>query len=91
MRCPICGRKPPMKLQLIDNWRAWYKRWSTWLAAAYATGTVLLLQNSGMVLGLVGFLPDPWRTVAAIATGFILFAVPVLTVHVKQGSVSGQA
>lgn len=70
-------------MQLIPQWRAWYKRWSTWLLAAVGT---LSLND------LIGFMPsiqeyiDP-QTYKLAMLGLSLATFVALQVH--QPSVSG--
>lgn len=70
-------------MQLIPQWRAWYKRWSTWLLAVL----------SGLsVSDILGFMPsiqeyiDP-QTYKLVMLGLSLMTFVALQVH--QPSVSG--
>lgn len=61
MRCPICGRKPPMKLQLIDNWRKGWKLWSVRFSFLGMVTQFLALADWGAVLGIWNMMPVPVR------------------------------
>lgn len=68
-------------MELIPQWRAWYKRWSTWLLA-----------SAGALSGLMTFMPsvqefiDP-ETYKIIMLG--LSAATFIALQIKQQSVSG--
>jgi hypothetical protein len=73
-----------MTLQLVDDWRLFWRRWSTWLSAAYAVATPLMLSNAGTLLGLLGYLPEGIKQFVAGALMVTLFAIPVLVVNLRQ-------
>lgn len=68
-------------MELIPQWRLWYKRWSTWLLA-----------SAGALSGLMTFMPsvqefiDP-ETYKIIMLG--LSAATFIALQIKQQSVSG--
>lgn len=72
-----------MVMQLIPQWRAWYKRWSTWLLAAL---------GGLSVSDILGFMPqiqeyiDP-QTYKLVMLGLSVSTFIALQVH--QNSVSG--
>jgi hypothetical protein len=70
-------------LELIPNWKAWYKRWSTWLLALVATINV----ND-----ILGFMPSIQEFVEPQTYKLIMLGLSVATflaLQVKQVSVSG--
>lgn len=76
-----------MKLQLVDDWtRNWWRRWSVQLALAMSTLTVALLQNQGLVMSLLSYLPakGPSRLLAVLGIALMVFIIPTITVLLKQ-------
>lgn len=71
-------------VKLIADWRLWWRRWSTWLAAVAAGIATAMVASPSMLLGLVGFFPAEWRPFLAGATFAIVFIVPVLVTNLKQ-------
>jgi len=68
-------------VELIPNWRKWYKRWSTWLLA-----------SSGLLSGAVSFMPTVQDYIDPAAYKMIMLGLSVATfvaLQVKQASVSG--
>lgn len=68
-------------MELIPNWRAWYKRWSTWLLA-----------SAGVLSGLMTFMPSVQEYIEPETYKMIMLGLSVATffaLHVKQDSVSG--
>jgi type VI protein secretion system component VasK len=78
-------------MQLVAHWRLWWRRWSTWLAAAYAAVTALIFANPTLLLGLVGFFPGGVRAFAAGAVFVLVFALPVLVANLRQGKLKEKA
>lgn len=68
-------------MQLIPNWRNWWRRYSTWLLAAGGTLTTLQAQ----LPAIQQYLPD--GQYKAIMIG--LFVLTFVAVHMPQPSVSG--
>lgn len=73
-----------MRHLLIDDWRNWWRRWSTWLAAAAGAGVTVVLSDPSMLLGIVAFLPEHHRLPAALGVGLAVWIVPVIIAHLKQ-------
>lgn len=68
-------------VELIPNWRAWYKRWSTWLLA-----------SAGVISGLMTFMPSVQEYIDPETYKMIMLGLSVATffaLQVKQKSVSG--
>lgn len=68
-------------MQLIPNWRAWHKRWSTWLLA-----------SAGVLSALMTFMPTVQEYVDPQTYKLIMLGLSVATflaLQVKQTSVSG--
>jgi ABC-type uncharacterized transport system permease subunit len=80
-----------MKIELIEDCRSWYKRWSTWLAGVYATVSVYVLANPTLLLGLVDRLPQPWKMLAVGASWSAMVALPILTAQVKQKNLTSKS
>lgn len=71
-------------MKLIAEWRLWWRRWSTWLAAAAAGIATAMVASPALLVGLVGFFPAAWRPFLAGATFAVVFIVPVLVAQLKQ-------
>lgn len=71
-------------VKLIDDWRLWWRRWSTWLAAVAAGIAAAVMASPSLLIGLVGFFPVEWRPFLAGATFAVVFIVPVLVTNLKQ-------
>jgi hypothetical protein len=68
-------------MELIPQWRAWYKRWSTWLLA-----------SAGVISGLMTFMPSVQEYLDPEMYKMIMLSLSVATffaLQVKQKSVSG--
>jgi hypothetical protein len=67
--------------ELIPHWKAWYKRWSTWLLA-----------SAGMLSSMMAFMPSVQEYIDPHAYKMIMLGLSVATfiaLQVKQASVSG--
>jgi len=72
-------------MNLIKELRAAWKLWSVKLAAVAAILAAVIASNQSIALGLVYFLPDgPWRIVAGIGIGLVVFVIPTITRLMKQ-------
>lgn len=68
-------------VELIPNWRKWYKRWSTWLLA-----------SAGLLSGAVSFMPTVQEYIDPATYKMIMLGLSAATffaLQVKQVSVSG--
>ena len=72
-------------MNLIEEARQAWKLWSIKLAAVTAILATVIASNQSIALGLVYFLPDgPWRIVAGICIGLVVFVIPTMTRLMKQ-------
>lgn len=72
-------------MQLIDNWKSKvWRLWSVRLAALFAALAAAIMANPGLLLGLIGFVPESLRPLAALATFVVTFAIPTLVRIVHQ-------
>lgn len=72
-------------MELIPQWRAWYKRWSTWLLA---------LMSSLSAADILGFMPSIQEFIDPQTYKLVMLGLSVATfvaLQVKQPSVSGPA
>jgi hypothetical protein len=78
---------------LVPDWRKPLKRYSVKLAIAVGTITTAVVNNQGLILNLLGYLPEkgPSRLIAAIAVGCLAVIIPTALVLVRQESVSNAA
>lgn len=70
-------------MELIPQWRAWHKRWSTWLLA---------LLSSLSAADILGFIPSIQEFVDPQIYKMVMLGLSVATfvaLQVKQPSVSG--
>lgn len=68
-------------VELIPNWRKWYRRWSTWLLA-----------SAGLLSAAVSFMPTVQEYIDPATYKTIMLGLSVATfvaLQVKQASVSG--
>ena len=72
-------------MKLVAEWRLWWRKWTTWLAAMAAGVAASLVAAPTMVLGFIAFIPDGMRAFAAGAVAVLVFVVPVLIANIKQG------
>lgn len=77
--------------EFVDHARLWWRRWSTWLAGIFATAAGLCTLYPGLLVGLLGQIPEDWRGFLAGAVFVIVFVVPVLTVNLRQPKLKEQA
>lgn len=72
-------------MNIIKELRAAWKLWSIKLAAVTAILAAVIASNQSIALGLVYFLPEgPWRIVAGIGIGLVVFVIPTITRLMKQ-------
>lgn len=71
-------------MKLIENCGHWWKLWSVRLAAVAAALAATIVASPQLLLGLIAFVPEGWRWLAAILTGIITFVVPTLARVIKQ-------
>ena len=72
-------------MKLIEEARRAWKLWSVKLAALTAILAAIVASNQTIALGLVYFLPEgPWRIVAGIGIGLVVFVIPTVARLVKQ-------
>jgi hypothetical protein len=74
--------------ELIDDWRLWWRKWSTWLAGGNAALWAQLTDSSGKLLGFVGYIPDKYRPYAVLLVFVFTWAIPVLAAHIRQVKLS---
>lgn len=65
-------------IEFVENARHWKRKWSTWLAAINAGGWVLAL------LPFVSFFPFAVQIPAALVIFLVGWALPVLTINIRQ-------
>jgi hypothetical protein len=69
-----------MGIKLVEDWKRSYRWASVQLAAAVAIIAGILTANPGLLLGLIGYLPEgSWRTVASVGVSVTVFVLPTLT------------
>lgn len=78
-------------MKLIEEARQAWKLWSVKLAALTAILAAIVASNQTIALGLVYFLPEgPWRVVAGVGIGLVVFVIPTVVRLVKQGKSDGE-
>lgn len=77
-------------LKFVDDWHLWWKRWSTWLAAIFATVVATVTANPSLFVGLLALFPGNARIGLAAILFTACLIVPVLTVHLRQGKLEGR-
>lgn len=75
-------------MTLVENWRVWWKKWSTWLAAFNAALWTFITGHSGMLLGFMPFVRPAYRDYALGAVFAITFILPVLIAQIRQPKLS---
>jgi hypothetical protein len=71
-------------MEFINGARLWWRRWSTWLAAAFAAVVATVTASPSLFLGLLAIFPGNWRYALAGALFVLCLGLPVLTVSLKQ-------
>lgn len=72
-------------MELIPNWRKWYKRWSTWL---------LILIGGINLNDVLGLMPSIQQYIDPEVYRYLMIGLPLLIIvvtNIKQNSVSGDA
>lgn len=78
-------------MKLIEEARQAWKLWSVKLAALTAILAAIVASNQTIALGLIYFLPEgPWRVVAGIGIGLVVFVIPTVVRLVKQEKSDGE-
>ena len=79
-------------MKLIDSYRSWYRMWSIQLAALAGVIAAAIMANPSLLLGLVAYIPEQWRGLAAILTGLMTFVLPAVTrLTLQPGDVAAKA
>jgi hypothetical protein len=73
-----------MKLTLVAHWRLWWRRASTWLAAANGLLAGYVFSQPVLIVGLLGFSPGEFVIPIAVVVGLLAFGLPVLVAHISQ-------
>lgn len=71
-------------MKLVMRPLASLRLWSIQLAALAGIIAGSVMANPSLLLGLVAFVPPPWRWLAAIATGIVTFIIPAITRLAQQ-------
>jgi hypothetical protein len=71
-------------MKLVQHWRLWWRRWSTWLAAINAIFVGHVFTQPILVVGLIGVAPGKWTIPLAVVTALLAFGLPVLVAHLSQ-------
>lgn len=71
-------------MELIPNWRKWYKRWSTWLLAVIAA--INLNDIMGLMPSLKEYMSPTTYNYVMIVLPFLIMAVT----NIRQNGVSGK-
>lgn len=66
-------------MRLITGWQNWWRLRSIQLAAIAGMIATAIVASPQLLLGLIAFVPENLRWLAAIVTGFVVFVVPALT------------
>lgn len=72
-------------MKLIEFWTVHLKKsWSIRLAAVFGALTAALVASPQLLLGLINFVPEEWRPIAALVSGAIAFVLPALSRLISQ-------
>lgn len=71
-------------MKLVDSWRVWHKKWSTWLSGLYAAVTATMFAHPTILVGVVSLFPIDYRGWFAGAIFVLVFALPIIVVHILQ-------
>lgn len=72
------------KIELVEHWRFWWKRWSSWLAILNGMLVGHVFSQPILVIGLIGFSPGEYQVPLAIGAGFLAFLLPVIVANIRQ-------
>lgn len=78
-------------MRLIEDCRSWYKLWSIQLAAVAGMIATAIMADPTLILGLVGYIPEQWRGLAAVLTGLVTFVLPSVVRVLQQPSLTVKA
>lgn len=73
-----------MKLQFIEDWKLWWRRWSVQFAAIAALLLSAVAANPGPVLDLIQATPAPFRWMVPLLTFAVSFGVPTTLLLLRQ-------
>jgi len=73
-----------MRIKLIDECRQWWKLWSIWLAGVAASIAAAIVASPQLLLGLLAFVPEGWRWLAAVGTFVVVFVLPTIARLAQQ-------
>ena len=72
-------------MKFVDDWKAIVKRaWSVRLAALFAALSALIIANPYLLLGLIAFVPESLRPLAALVTFAVTFLIPTVVRVIQQ-------
>lgn len=73
-----------MSKWFIEECKQWYKQWSAWLSALWATLVTMFWLNPGIFKELVDQLPEDTRAKLSPLVLFSVAALPILVRNLKQ-------
>lgn len=71
-------------MRLINHWRLWWRRASTWLAALNGLFVAYVFSQPILLIGLIGFAPGAYVLPLAVIAGLAAFGLPVVVAHIRQ-------
>lgn len=71
-------------MKLIPHWKHLWRATSVQLAAIAGGIAAAIVVSPSLLLGLINFIPQEYRGLAAAATGLVTFVLPVLARAVQQ-------
>lgn len=80
--------------QIVQHFRQHFREmlqfWSVRLAALAGLVVAYLMSDPTLLPRLVALVPEPWRPVAAVLTGFAAFALPTIARGLPQPKLDAQ-
>lgn len=67
-----------LRQRLVDDSHLWWRLWSVRFAAIAAAVVGAVTAQPQILLGLLAYVPDGWRPVAAVLAAVISFVIPTV-------------
>lgn len=77
-----------LKVDFVDSARIWYKKWSAWLAAVWATIVGMVWYNPSILSQVSSYVPEPWRTRLAVPIALVSGLLPIILSNIKQSKLA---
>lgn len=80
-----------LKTKFVDNFRQWYKMWSSWMAIVWGIVVTVFWNDPGLLGRLVSELPEETRAMLSPVVLAVVSGLPIIVRLLKQQSLTKPA